>query len=207
VQKKTKGGEEILPQEDSTIVQTSLTAKEEEFVHAYCETLNKTRAYYAVFGKTDTSSATKMIERPHVYQAIATQLQKNLDAEVARSPNLLLKYIERYMELDPSEYYDDDGKVKPLSSLDIDKRLLVSNVTKQVNNRTGAIVLSYALPDKTKLLDKLSELVRFVAQVRAMTGDTLDLAGEAARKRDEIFLSAVNENEVTFKMTDEEVRE
>ena len=131
-------------------------------------------------------------------------LQRSLDAEIAKSPNLLLKYIERYMELDPADYYEDDGRPKPMSELPVEARLLISNINKQSNPRTGAIIMTYVLPDKTKLLDKLSDLVKFVAQVRATLGDNLDMVGEAAKKRDEIFSKYKEKPVNSFKVVDNE---
>lgn len=177
----------------------TLTEQEQIFIDSYCQSLNKSLAYQKAFGKSDDSThmATRVIDRPHVYAAIRDRLQRNLDAEIAQAPNILLKYIEKYMELDPADYYDDDGKCKPMSELPIEARLLISNVTKIVNNRTGAIVMTYVLPDKSKLLDKLSYLVKFVAQVRTVIGDQLDMVGEAAKKRDEIFNKYKEKNVTT----------
>ena len=168
-----------------------LTDQEKIFVEEYCSSLNKRLAYRRAFGETGKQNegklADQVIERPAVYNHIQATLQRSLDSEIAKSPNLLLKYIERYMELDPADYYEDDGKPKLMSELDVEKRLLISNINKQANPRTGAIIMTYILPDKSKLLDKLSDLVKFVAQVRATLGDNLDMVGEAAKKRDEIF--------------------
>lgn len=170
----------------------SLTPAEEVFVEEYMSTLNKTVAYRKAYPEDTrkenaTRRATEVLERPHVYAVIVTRLQTSLDAEVARSPNVLLKYIERFLEIDPTVYYEDDGRVRPLSDIPVEDRLLISNVNKQVNVKTGAIVLSYVLPDKSRLLDKLSELVRFVSQVRAMTGDKDNEVDEAAKKRKAVF--------------------
>lgn len=185
-----------------------LTDQEKIFVEEYCSSLNKTLSYRKAFGETgkknEATLANQIIERPHVYNQIQMQLQRSLDAEIAKSPNLLLKYIERYMELDPADYYEDDGRPKPMSELPVESRLLISNITKQSNPKTGAIIMTYVLPDKTKLLDKLSDLVKFVAQVRATLGDNLDMVGEAAKKRDEIFNKYKAKPVNSFKETDNE---
>lgn len=185
-----------------------LTEQEELFVEEYCSSLNKSLAYRKAFGETGKKNehalADKIIERPNVYNKIQTTLQRSLDAEIAKSPNLLLKYIERYMELDPADYYEDDGRPKPMSELPVEARLLISNINKQSNPRTGAIIMTYVLPDKTKLLDKLSDLVKFVAQVRATLGDNLDMVGEAAKKRDEIFSKYKEKPVNSFKVVDNE---
>lgn len=182
---------------------TKLTDQEQIFVDEYCTTLNKTLAYRTAYGDTGKKDirrlADKLIENPLVYNKIQNNLQRSLDAEIAKSPNLLLKYIERYMELDPSDYYEDDGRPKPMSELPVEARLLISNINKQSNPRTGAIIMTYVLPDKTKLLDKLSDLVKFVAQVRATLGDNLDMVGEAAKKRDEIFSKYKTKDVSSFK--------
>lgn len=177
------------------IATKEITDQEQMFIDEYLVSLNKSLAYKKAFpekviGKNtaDIAAASKyLLEKPHIYAQVATRLQDSLDSEIAKAPSILLKYIERYMELDPSDYYEDDGRPKAMSELPIEARLLISNVNKQVNARTGSIVLTYVLPDKTKLLDKLSELVRFVAQVRAMTGDQSSISDEAAKKREEIF--------------------
>ncbi len=170
-----------------------LTKEEENFIQYYVETLNKRIAYEKAFNNGETvpfsdSKASELMERPEIGRRIAQLMQKNLDADVAKSPNLLLKYIQRYLELDPKDYYDDNGRIIPLSKLDVEKRLLISNIIKIVNGRTGDIVITYQLPDKLKLLDYLSKLVTFVAEVRRLTNDA-DVAKteEAEKRRDEIF--------------------
>ncbi len=169
-----------------------LTSEEEIFIRTYVETLNKKLSWETAFnnGKSDPSGTTKangVLDKPEIARRVADLMQKSLDADVSKSPNMLLKYIERYMELDLSHFYTDDGVIIPMSELSTEDRLLASNIVKQVNNRTGEILLTYQLPDKLKLLDHLSKLVTFVAQVRNLTGDNVSQSAEAAQKRDEIF--------------------
>lgn len=177
--------------QDAIIEAPIITPQEQLFIDEYCVSLNKALAFRKAYpertGENASARAAEIIDKPHIYEKIADKLQRYLDTEIARAPNVLLKYIERFMELDPSVYYNDDGTCKPMSELSTEARLLISNVDKQVNNRTGNIVMTYVLPEKSKLLDKLSELVRFVAQVRAMLGDRGDAINEAARKRDAIL--------------------
>lgn len=173
-----------------------LTDKEKLFIMYYTESLNKTLAYRKAYPEelknlntvsSITNRAIRLLEKPKIKKIIHDKIQKSLDQEIAKSPNVLLKQIERYLELDPADFYRDDGTVIPLSELDEEKRLLISNINKQISAKTGGVVLTYELPSKIKLLDKLSDLVKFVAQVRAVAGETQDTSSDAAKKRDAIF--------------------
>ncbi len=173
-------------------VQEEFSEQEKIFIQLYSESLNKTRSYIEAFkwkGESTgaTQRATTLLKKPSIHAEVSKRIQSGLDLDVSKSPSLLLKYIEAYLQLDVSEYYDDDGNIIPMSELSPEQRMLISNVVKQINNKTGKVEVTYALPDKTKLLDKLSDLVKFVAQVKAFTGDSGDENSEAARKRDEIF--------------------
>lgn len=180
------------------MMEGEFTEQEKLFIQYYSESLNKTRAYIQAFNYTGESNnamnrASTLLKDPKIHAEVSKRLQSGLDLDVSKSPSLLLKYIEAYLQLDISDYYLDNGDIIPLSELSPEVRMLVSNVTKQINNKTGGVELTYNLPDKAKLLDKLSDLVKFVAQVRAFSGDVGDEASEAARKRDEVFNMAVEE--------------
>ena len=177
---------------------SGFTDQEKAFIQYYSESLNKTRAYIQAFdykgeSQNATNRATTLLKDPKIHSEVSKRLQSGLDLDVSKSPSLLLKYIEAYLQLDISDYYEDNGDIIPLSELQPEVRMLVSNVTKQINNKTGGVELTYNLPDKAKLLDKLSDLVKFVAQVRAFSGDVGDESSEAARKRDEVFSMNVEE--------------
>lgn len=162
---------------------------EDKFVEYYVETLNKRIAYEKAFGPDEKAlaKANKLLQREDIASRISDEMQKKLDSDVAKSPALLLKYIEQYLQLDPADFYTDDGRVIPLSQLSPENRILISNINKQINVRDGKVLLTYNLPDKLKLLDHLSRLVAFVAQVRALTNKDDSNAEEAERKRKEIL--------------------
>jgi len=208
----------IPPDEIEKVIKTPLetdkhplTPEEENFIQYYIETLNKRLAYEKAFNNGQTLpfssvKASELMERPEISQRIAELMQKNLDADVAKSPNLLLKYIERFLELDPAEYYDDVGRIKPFSQLSVEQRLLISNVNKIVNNRTGDIVVTYQLPDKLKLLDQLSKLVTFVAEVRKITdSNNVNKIEEAEKRRNEIFNNYLNVDSNSEEIDDTEI--
>lgn len=183
-----------------------LTEEEENFIKYYVLTLNKKMAYEKAFrgGEADsygTLHAEEVLARPEIARRVGTLLQKALDDDVAKSPNLLLKYIQRYLELDPADFYYDDGRVIPLSQLSPENRLLISNLNKIVNGRTGNIVLSYQLPDKLKLLDYLAKLVALVTEVKAMNLNTGNEDNEAERRRQEILASVDDEDEMILDNT------
>lgn len=185
-----------------------LTPQEEMFIRVYAETLNRKLAFERAYrdGAADpnaSSRAGELLDRPEIGRRVAEIMQKNLDADVAKSPNLLLKYIERYLELDPINFYNDDGTIIPLSELTPENRMLVSNVSKIINNRTGEVVVSYTLPDKIKLLDHLSKLVTFVSQVRALSSDGTLNSAEAEKRRNEIFNEGKENDSADFTVLDE----
>ena len=175
-----------------SLVSDEFSEQEKTFIQLYSESLNKTRSYVQAFdwkgdGPGAIQRATTLLKNPKIHAEVSKRIQSGLDLDVSKSPSLLLKYIEAYLQLDVMDYYTDEGNTIPLSELSPEQRMLISNVVKQINNKTGQVEVTYALPDKTKLLDKLSDLVKFVAQVKAFTGDIGDESSEAARKRDEIF--------------------
>jgi hypothetical protein len=192
----------VREEEDTAIVDNNapLTDKEKLFIMYYAESLNKTQAYKRAFPedkvKFPAVKANALLEKPMIKKQVNELIQKTVDLEVSKSPALLLKMIERFLEIDPASYYHDDGSVIPLSELTVEQRLMINNVDKQISAKTGGVVLAYNLPNKQKTLDRLESLVTLVTKVRAVSGETTDTSGDAAKKRDEIFNSVLDGEEI-----------
>ena len=184
---------------------TPLTDKEKLFVLYYTESLNKSESYRKAFPEDKSKSsvvgkADKLLAKPKIKKEVNEIIQKTIDADLMRSPAILLKQIERYLEFDICDYYYDDGRVKPSAEIPVEKRLLINNINKQVLQKNGGVVLTYELPPKIKVLDKLESLVSLVAKVRAASADTADTSSDVAKKRDEIFNSVIGDDDDGSKM-------
>lgn len=181
-------------------VREEITEQEQIFIDHYTQTLNKSQAYRKAFPdcpeRYATTKANALLKNPIIKKKVNELVQKDVDEATARSPAILLKQIERYLELDPADYYHDDGSIKKLSELTYEQRTLIDNFVKQVNSRTGDVELSYSLPSRTKILDQLGSLVSLITKVRAVSGETADTGSDAAKKRDEIFNSVLDGQEL-----------
>lgn len=166
--------------------------REKVFIDEYVATLNKAQSFRVAFPEIpDNQIRTKvnaLLEKQSVKNIVAQKMQKNLDADVSRSPSILLKYVERFVDLDVSKYYYSDGTAKPLEEIEPEDRLLIENISTTVNNKTGTERVAYVLPSKLKALDKLESIVKLMLAARSVVEDAYDSrAEEDARKRDEIF--------------------
>ena len=187
-------------EEDNKALQPGeLSSDDKLFIQYYTETLNKAQSYKRVFpefeGKDVKYRVNKLLDRPEIKQEINIILQRRTMSDVSESPALLLHKIKQFLEIDPATYYKDDGTIIPMSELTEEQRVLISNIDKQINNRSGGVVLSYQLPSKSKLLDQLTTLVAMLAKEIAKNAGDSGNDEEAKKKRDKIFGSVLDEAE------------
>lgn len=167
-----------------------ISPPEQIFVEQYVSTLNKSGAWKIAFPtvSVDYGRINTLLDKPAIKEQISLRIQKNLDGEIARSPAMLFKYVDRFLSLDVSDFYKPDGTAIPLDEIDEEKRLLVMNISRTVNNKTGASYVEYTLPNKEKAIDRLLDVVKLLVESRKVVGNEFaDETTEAARMRDQIF--------------------
>lgn len=181
------------------MIETPIISDAEQiFIDEYVTTLNKASSFKKAFPNYEGDLYTKinaLLEKPIVKEQISTQIQKNLDGDIARSPAMLLKYTERYLNLDVLDFYTEDGQARPLNEIDPEKRCLVGNLSLTTNNKTGQTYVTYTLPNKEKALDRLESIIKLLVESRKVVGNEFaDEATEAARMRDQIFNEDIARN-------------
>jgi len=168
-----------------------ISPAEQVFIDEYVATLNKSASFKKAFPDHTVDlygSVNALLEKPIVKEQISTKIQKNLDGDIARSPAMLLKYTEKYLNLDILDFYTKDGKARPLDEIDPEKRCLVGNLSLTINNKTGTSYVTYTLPNKEKALDRLESIIKLLVESRKVVGNEFaDEAQEAAKMRDKIF--------------------
>ena len=167
-----------------------ISEAEQKFVDHYTAHLNKSAAWREAFPNygLDYGRINTLLDKPSIKEQITTRIQKNLDGEIARSPAMLFKYVDRFLSLDISDFYTSDGVAIPLDEIDEEKRLLIMSIGRTVNNKTGETFIEYTLPNKEKAIDRLLDVVKLLVESRKVVGNEFaDEATEAARMRDQIF--------------------
>jgi len=167
-----------------------ISPPEQIFLDSYVSTLNKSGAWKTAFPNllVDYGRINALLDKPVIKEQISLRLQKNLDGEIARSPAMLFKYVDAFMNLNVDNYYRPDGMAIPLDEIGEDARLLIMNIERTINNRTGESFVKYTLPNKEKAVDRLLDVVKLLVESRKVVGNEFaDEVGEAARMRDSIF--------------------
>lgn len=167
-----------------------ISPPEQVFLDTYVSTLNKSGAWKASFPtlSVDYGRINALLEKPAIKEQISLRIQRNLDGEISRSPAMLFRYVDKFLNMDISDYYDSNGNAIPLDQIDDEKRLLVLNVSRVINNKLGTTYIEYVLPNKEKAIDRLLDVVKLLVESRKVVGNEFaDEATEAARMRDSIF--------------------
>jgi hypothetical protein len=167
-----------------------ISPNEQIFVDSYTESLNKSSAWKSAFPdyNLDYGRINALLDKPSVKEQINMKLQKNLDGEIARSPAMLLKLVERVTNLRISEFYDEDGTAKSLDQISPDLQTMITGIQLVVNNKSGTKYITYSLLSKEKAIDRLLDVVKLLVESRKVVGNEFaDEVGEAARMRDQIF--------------------
>lgn len=167
-----------------------ISPPEQVFVDQYVSTLNKSGAWKIAFPtiSVDYGRINALLDKPAIKEQISLRIQKNLDGEIARSPAMLFKYVDKFLNMDISDFYTADGAAIPLDQIDEEKRLLIMGLSLTMNNKTGETFVNYTLPNKEKAIDRLLDVVKLLVESRKVVGNEFaDEATEAARMRDSIF--------------------
>lgn len=160
------------------ISDSSLTMKEKIFVCAYCANgFNAARAYRAAEpscpeGKEGDYKAAQsgydMKCRPHIQQAIKAYLEEALkDYKESLHYKIIKTNIHRAF-YDLANFFDDKGRMKPLSKIPPEERVCIDGIKKN----TGEEAV-YILSDRVKALDMLTKYMNIIKPDNV--ADTVDI--------------------------------
>jgi hypothetical protein len=185
--------QEFLPGYDNALVKDlSLKPVEISFIYYYVEAnFNEGEAYQKAYQYSDKYKAKyyakKLLKRPDIQDGLNRILGEVWRESVRKLPHQVMESYQRVLNLDVSDYYDDDGMAIPLSSISKEKRSLIGNVQYVMNSKTGAVYIQYDLPDKKDSLAALFSLIKLHKEL--IGDDGKDENAEASKKRNEIFNS------------------
>ncbi len=147
-----------------------LTEREERFCREYvCDAaLNATRAYRKAFPhvaySTAKVNACKLLTQTNFSRRVKELVQdrfRRLDISIER----VLAELAKMAFYDPRDFYDDDGRIKPLSELEPDQAAVIAGI-ETLHKITGddsdcmAIVTKIKLPDKRANLELLGRYLK-----------------------------------------------
>lgn len=172
---------------------SDISDREGTFIAEYCACFNKVQAYRKAYndrGHADEIAikAEILMNRPEIEKRIRNELSKKLDTKTSTAPHILMNAIEELLNLDISDFYEDDGlNIKPLSEIPPEKRKYIRIGKPTVNNRTGDVYPSYEIPTFSQALDKLLDVVKLVTTVNAKNPASDNDLEETTERRQRIL--------------------
>lgn len=140
-----------------------LTKQQKVFADEYLIDLNGTRAYMVAYpatkkDETAAANASRLIRNDNV----SAYIQTAMDARAKRTEITQDRVLQEYAKiafLNPKAFFNDDGTIKHISSLDDDTAACIAGmevVTKNVMGEDGNFEPEYT--KKIKIADKLKAL-------------------------------------------------
>jgi phage terminase small subunit len=165
--KKTKASE-------STGAFSRLTPKQEMFVKEYLIDLNATqsaiRAGYSA--KRAEITGSELVRNRKVADLIQTEMDKRA-AKYEITADRVLQEIAKLAFHDPRKFFDDDGRIKPISELDDDTAMALSGI-ETFHKIVGDEKDGMAVVTKIKTADKGANLERLGRHLKLFT-DKIEL--------------------------------
>lgn len=186
--------QEYLPEYDTKLIEElNIKPLEIAFIYYYIEAnFKEADAYQKAFQEDNKAmaryKAKRLLKRPEIQEALNRILGEVWRESVRKLPHQVMESYQKVLDMDVSDYYDDDGMAKPLSEIPLERRKMIINVEYVMNSKTGMVYPRYDLPDKKESLAALFSLIKLHKE---LIGDDSDKGNtsEAAKKRDEIFNS------------------
>jgi len=135
---------------------------------------NQTRAYMRVYPgsnyETAKTQAYRMFTKPHIKKRVAAlRAERNKRLEI--TGDRVLAEIAKLAFHDPRGFFDDDGRLKPISELDPDHAACIGGIEtmhKVVGDeKDGQVVLTkIKLPDKGANLERLGKHLKLFTEKR-----------------------------------------
>ncbi len=174
-----------------------LTMKQERFVQEYlgnakCNaTLAAINAGYSE--KTAQEQSSRLLTNEAVQFAI-NERQKALREKASITQERIVEEYARIAFLDPRKFFDDDGKLIDIASLDEDTARALGGLGYQIkyecgtgNEDAGSLTFKSKANCKIKALKFLSELLGFKVQKQAPYHGLEDIAEAMRRGRERAF--------------------
>lgn len=165
--KKKKEVKAIAKTKEKEKIAEQLTAKEEwlcrEFVADFAE--NQVRSYMHVYGTTNYDSArtesSKFFAKPNIKKRI-NELRDERNKRLEISGDRVLQEIAKLSFYDPRNFFDADGRLKPIDELDPDHAAVIAGIETMHKivgeDKDGVAVLTkIKLPDKGANLERLGK--------------------------------------------------
>jgi hypothetical protein len=158
-----------------------LAPEEILFVYQYLASGNDSgKAYTEVYGETDTtkarSKAMHLLKDKRIMEAVNVMQESIFQYALHSLPMALMVDIQNIRDMDIQDFYDDSGNSKPLSLIPSDKRRLIENVNKTINNKTGDVITTYVLPKKSDVTAQIISLLK----MRTLSSGTENAVDESA---------------------------
>lgn len=160
-QKKGKHPVGVKKQKKSKI--EPLTDKEEQLCREFVADFagNQVRSYMHVYGTENYDSArtksSQVFAKVNIKSRIA-ELQQERNKRLEITGDRVLSEIAKLAFYDPRDFFDADGKLKPIDELDPDHAAIIAGIETQ--HKTIGAEKTYAVLTKIKLADKGANLER-----------------------------------------------
>lgn len=146
-----------------------LTTKQQMFVKEYLIDLNATqaaiRAGYSV--KTAGKIGQENLIKPEIKAAIQEAMDKRAN-KLEITAERVLQEIARLAFYDPRKFFDEDGRIKPISELDDDTAMALGGI-ETLHKIVGDEKDGMAVITKIKLVDKGQNLERLGRHLKLFT--------------------------------------
>lgn len=155
-----------------------LLSKHDWFCREYIIDENATRAYSRVYPASSydaaRSSANELLTNPNIQRRIE-ELREERNKRLEITADKVLQGLAKLAFFDPREFFDDDGKIKPLGELDPDAAYVLAGI-ETLHKITGeerdgvAITTKIRLPDKGANLERLGKHLKLFTDKQEITG-------------------------------------
>lgn len=154
-----------------------LTLKQKRFCDEYLQDLNATRAYqkvYKVAVKSAEAASSLLLRNIKVKEYLAEKGQKIAD-KLEITAERVLQELAKLAFHDPGKFFDDDGRLKPISELDDTTRMSIAGIdtfTKIIGDEKDgcAIVQKIKMADKGQNLERLGRHLKLFTDVTEVKG-------------------------------------
>ncbi len=154
-----------------------LTDKQKRFCEEYIIDLNGTRAYKAAYtsvkkDETAAANAARLLR----YAKVQEYIQKLKDERSKRTEitaDMVLKEYAKLAFLNPKQFFNDDGSLKPISELDDDTAAAIAGLeVKDLFDKEGPIGTLHKLKiaDKKGALDSIAKHLGMFIERKEVSG-------------------------------------
>jgi phage terminase small subunit len=145
----------------TTIEQLPLTPKQQRFCDEYLTDMNATRAALAAGYSKATAMNGQLMQIPKIRAYIEHHTRQAANVmEVSRFE--LLRELSRIAFANMGDYFDDEGKLKPMQQLSTDQKAAIWNIRITENDKGSSMTLR--LNNKLSAIEKLAKHLGFYKQ-------------------------------------------